>query len=370
MQTMIEPIPSAPVTAHASYAGDEARWQAVTGRDRGADGAFTIAVRTTGVYCRPGCPARTPKRQNVVFFADPAAARAAGFRACKRCRPDDATADAARLATIGRICRLIETAEEEPTLAELAASADLSPYHFHRMFVRAVGMTPKAYAKATRSAKLRSELSAGRGVTRAAFEAGYSSSSRAYADARTSLGMPLSRFRERARGERIRYAIAPTRLGDLMIAATDRGLCALEFGDSRAALQERAEARFGNARQLVADDAELRDVLAAIVAYVEHPQNGLRKLPLDVQGTAFQRSVWNALCAIPVGETRSYGEIAEAIGAPKAVRAVGTACGANPVALVIPCHRAVRSDGSLGGYFWGLSRKRDLLGAESAKLKA
>lgn len=361
-----ESTPNTSTTASASYAGDEARWQAVAGRDRDADGAFTIAVRTTGIYCRPGCPARTPKRENVVFFADPASARAAGFRACKRCRPDETTADAARLATIGRICRLIETAEEEPTLAELAASADLSPYHFHRIFVRAVGMTPKGYAKATRSAKLRSELASGRGVTHAAFEAGYNSSSRAYADARRSLGMPLSRFRERARGERIRYAIASTRLGELMIVATDRGLCALEFGESDAALRGRVEARFGNARQLVADDAELHDVLAAIVAYVEHPHNGLRKLPLDVQGTAFQRNVWNALCAIPAGETRSYAEIAAAIGAPNAVRAVGTACGANPVALVIPCHRAVRSDGSLGGYFWGLSRKRDLIDRESA----
>jgi AraC family transcriptional regulator of adaptative response/methylated-DNA-[protein]-cysteine methyltransferase len=330
-------------------------WTAVLARDRSADGRFVTGVLTTGIYCRPSCAARHPKRENVRFFADGAAARATGLRACLRCRPDDQAADEAGIA---RAVALIETAEEAPSLEALAAVAGYSPFHFHRIFRRATGVTPAAYARAHRARRTATALKESRTVTEALYDAGYAGPARFYADAPDRLGMTPSAWRDGGRGATIRWTLAPTDLGRLLIAATARGICRVAFADDAAELSD----LFPNAT-IEPGGAELDALVAKVVALVGTPGR-TADLPLDVRGTAFQEAVWRELARVPAGETVSYAALAARAGKPGAARAAGSACGANKVALLIPCHRAQRGDGSLGGYAWGLDRKRALLARE------
>ncbi|NTU80139.1 MAG: bifunctional DNA-binding transcriptional regulator/O6-methylguanine-DNA methyltransferase Ada [Chloroflexales bacterium] len=346
-----------------SYTTDETRWQAVSARDRAADGAFVYGVVTTGVYCRPGCASRAPRRANVRFFATPDEAERAGLRPCKRCAPRAARADGAEAAAVARAGALIEAADEPPTLRELAAAAGLSPFHFHRLFKGAMGVTPAAYARARRAERLRGELPAATSVSAASYEAGFGSSGRLYAESAATLGMTPATYRAGAPGEHISYTVAPSSLGYILVAATARGLCTIELGDDPEALAMAVRARFPQA-QLVADAPDLATSVSAVVAMVEAPRRGL-DLPLDMQGTAFQRRVWAALRAIPPGATASYAQVAERIGQPGAARAVAQACAANTLAVAIPCHRVVRGDGDPGGYRWGSQRKRELLRREA-----
>lgn len=339
------------------------RWAAVIGRDSGADGQFVYAVRTTGIYCRPGCPSRHPKPENVAFYPTAQAAAAAGFRPCQRCRPESASPAERQQSLISDLCRYIEQAEQLPTLAQLAARAGLSPHHLHRLFKAGTGLTPHAYASAVRAARLRQQLSAADSVTSAIFAAGYNASSRCYAEADARLGMTPSTYRAGGARQEIRYASGPCALGQVLIARSGRGLCAILLGDAPAALAGELAARFPAAK-LLTDTGELAQQLAAVVRFVDAPQSGL-DLPLDIRGTAFQQRVWQALCTIPPGQTVSYSELAARLGMPKAVRAVAGACAANALAVAIPCHRAVRSDGTLAGYRWGVERKQALLAREA-----
>lgn len=347
-----------------SYTSDEARWAAVRGRDRGADGAFVYGVLTTGVYCRPGCASRAPRRANVRFFGTPDEAEAAGLRPCKRCAPRADRPDQAEAAAIARAVAAIEAADEPPTLRELAAAAGLSPFYFHRRFKAALGVTPAAYARARRSERLREQLAAAPTVSAAIYEAGFGSSGRLYAEAGATLGMTPAAYRAGAPGEQIRYAVAPSALGQVLVAATGRGLCAIELGDDPVALAAGLRARFPHAA-LEGDSPELAAAVRAVVELVERPGRGL-ELPLDMRGTAFQRRVWAALREIPPGATASYAEVAQRIGQPGAARAVAQACAANTLAVAVPCHRVVRGDGEAGGYRWGGARKRALLAREAA----
>jgi len=340
---------------------DDERWDAVCARDVSADSAFRFAVRTTGVYCRPQCAARRPLRENVEFFERGSQAEAAGYRACKRCLPDGVP-EAAQIALVDAACREIETAERQPTLGELAGRARRSPFYFQRLFKRIVGISPREYGAAKRAEHLRAGLAARHSVTTAIADAGFGSSSRAYDIAPQTLGMSPGTYRERGRGMRIAYAVAPTPLGWIGIAATVHGIAAIELGDDGDAVREGVRARFAHA-DLREDDAALRSSLETVLAFIERPSAGLQ-LPLDVQGTAFQRRVWRALTDIQYGQRASYADVARAIGEPGSARAVATACAANPVALAIPCHRVVRADGAIGGYRWGEERKRTLLEAE------
>ncbi len=351
-----------PGAAGVSYQSDEQRWQAVTRRDARADGVFWFAVLTTGVYCRPSCPARRARRENVRFFERPEAAEAAGYRPCKRCRPEGAAPS--RVEAVARACRLIETAPTPPDLAALAEAAGLSRHHFHRVFKAVTGVTPKAYADGHRAGRVRDKLAAGRPVTEALFDAGYGSSGRFYAEANDQLGMAPSAFRDGGRGVTLRFAVGQTALGAILVAATDRGVCDIRLGEDPDALVTAIQARFPEAR-LVGADPEFEQWMARVVGLVDAPEDA-SGLPLDIQGTAFQQRVWQALRAIPPGRTFSYAEIAAAIGRPTAARAVATACAANTLALAIPCHRVVRADGGLGGYRWGVARKRALLEREGA----
>lgn len=347
----------------AAYTSDEARWAAVRERDQGADGAFVYGVLTTGVYCRPGCASRQPRRENVRFFDGPEGAEGAGLRPCKRCAPRGDGGDD-HAAAIARACALLEQAAEPPTLRELAAAAGLSPFHFHRVFKAALGVTPKAYARARRAERLRAGLAAGTPVGPAGYDAGFGSSSSLYADSAAALGMRPSAYRGGAAGERVRYAVARAYLGWVLVAATERGLCAIDLGDDPAALAEGLRARLPRA-ELQADDPDFAAWVAQVVAFLEAPGRGLG-LPLDIQGTAFQRRVWAALQAIPPGQTASYAEVAAQVGQPGAARAVAQACAANSLAVAVPCHRVVRGDGARGGYRWGAARKAALLEREAA----
>ena len=339
-------------------------WQSVTARERAADGSFYYAVRTTGVYCRPSCASRLPRRENVSFHATPADAEAAGFRPCKRCRPTERSAVEAQLAAVAKACAILREREPTPSLAELARAVAVSPFHFHRLFKQVVGATPRDYARAQRVARFGQALDAGRPVAEAAYGAGFGSSSRAYQDAASGLGMTPGTRRRRGEGELIRFATAKTALGWLLVAATPRGVCAAELGDARDPLIRALRQRF--ARAVVSEDrAGLGEWLARIGAFIASPDHAL-DLPLDVRGTAFQAQVWRALREIPPGRTASYAELAAVLGRPRAVRAVAQACARNPVALVVPCHRAVRKDGELAGYRWGIERKRALLERERA----
>ncbi len=341
-----------------SAINSDAAWAAFIARDRHSDGRFVGAVLTTGIYCKPSCPARHPKRENVVFYPDGAAAVAAGFRACLRCKPDEVGRD--RIA-VARAVALIEAAEETLGLNELAAMVGYAPHHFHRLFKRATGVTPAAYARGLRARAAAHALMTETSVTEAIYEAGYSAPSRFYEGAGKRLGMTPSAWKRGGAGATIRWVIVDTSLGALLVAATDKGLCRVSFDEGEAALR----LRFPQAEILPGGSA-LADLAAQVVASVESPDRDL-DLPVDVQGTAFQEAIWQALRQIPAGETRSYSQLAAMAGNPAAVRAAGTACGANHLAVVIPCHRAQRSDGTMGGYAYGVDRKVVLLDRESVK---
>jgi AraC family transcriptional regulator of adaptative response/methylated-DNA-[protein]-cysteine methyltransferase len=319
-------------------------------------------VRTTGIYCRRGCPARRPRPENIVFFGASEEARRAGFRPCKRCNPDASSAAEPQAALVTRACRRIEAAETEPALGELAQEAGLSASHFHRLFKRWTGVTPKSYAKAHRTARAESGLRLANTVTHALHEAGYSSSSCFYASAKGRLGMSPGAFRKGGAGQKIRFAVGVCSLGAILVAATETGVCAILMGDDPDALVRDLQDRFAKA-ELLGGDAGFEEIVAKVVGLVETPRQGL-DLPLDIAGTAFQQRVWQALRAIPVGSTANYAEIARAIGQPSAARAVALACGANPLAVAIPCHRVVRSDSAISGYRWGIARKQALLDRE------
>jgi AraC family transcriptional regulator of adaptative response/methylated-DNA-[protein]-cysteine methyltransferase len=351
------------ITEGKSYTTEQARWEALVGRDGQADGAFVYGVVTTGVYCRPVCSSKRPNRGNVQFFDTPGDAERAGFRPCKRCTPQLADRKEPQAEAIAQVCQRIDESVEPPTLAELASAVGLSPSYLHRLFKRMVGVTPKQYAMEKRLGRIRNGLQTEATVTDAVYEAGFGSSSRFYEDVIEKLGMKPSEYRNGGLGIQIHYATWRSTLGWILVAFTAKGVCAIELGDTADALRERVRARFPKAH-FVEGDPGIGLLLAEVLAFLESPHEGL-DLPLDVQGTAFQRRVWLALRQIPAGATASYGEIAARIGQPGAARAVAQACAANPVAVAIPCHRAVRSDGSLGGYRWGNERKQKLLEEEA-----
>jgi AraC family transcriptional regulator of adaptative response/methylated-DNA-[protein]-cysteine methyltransferase len=335
----------------------------VRARDARADGKFFYSVRTTGVYCRPSCAARPARPENVAFHATTTEAERAGFRPCMRCKPDQAPPAERRAALVAELCRRIEGSDETPTLEELARHAGLSVFHTHRMFKAATGVTPRAYAAAHRGQRVRTELGKSDTVTEAIYGSGYSSNGRFYEEAGDLLGMTPSRYRAGGAGADILFASGACSLGSILVAATARGVCAILLGDEPAELSHELERRFPRAR-LTGADASFEALVAKVVGLVERPQAGL-DLPLDIRGTAFQRRVWEALRAIPVGATASYADVARTVGAPKAVRAVAKACAANSIAVAIPCHRVVRTDGDLSGYRWGVERKRALLAREA-----
>ncbi|MFN2473750.1 MAG: bifunctional transcriptional activator/DNA repair enzyme AdaA [Sphingomicrobium sp.] len=336
---------------------EELAWAAFERRDRSWDDRVIGAVTTTGIYCKPSCPARRPKREHVEFFLDGGAAREAGYRPCLRCRPDEVGRDREAVA---KAAQLIEQAEEPPSLAEIAAAVGYAPHHFQRLFTRDLGVSPAAYARALRARRAEEHLQEDKPVTDAIYDAGYAAPSRFYADARERLGMTPSAWRDGGRGETIRFVVTQSALGTLLVAATAKGICRLSFDEDEAALR----LRFPDAT-IIPDDGEIADWVAGAVEAVEKPL-AMRDLPLDVAGTAFQEAVWRELRRIPPGETRSYSQIAAAVGRPGAVRAAGSANGANRVAVLIPCHRVVRSNGSLGGYAYGLPIKEELLRREGA----
>lgn len=346
---------------------EEACWRAVQTRDARLNGAFVFAVRSTGVYCRPSCPARRPRREQVVFFLQPEAAEQAGFRACRRCQPRNTAARDPQIEMVERACRAIEDhlenlPESSLTLAALGAEIGLSPYHLQRVFKRIMGITPRQYAEARRLARFKTRVRGEESLLSAMFAAGYGSSSQLYERAPAQLGMTPATYRRGGRGMRISFTVVDCPLGRLLIAATERGLCAVSLGDSETELETALQNEYP-AAEISRDSFGLGEWVNTLLGYLNgqqpHPD-----LPLDVQATAFQWRVWEALRAIPYGQTRSYSEIARAIGRPTAVRAVARACATNPVALAIPCHRVVREDGDLGGYRWGVNRKRALLTRE------
>jgi AraC family transcriptional regulator, regulatory protein of adaptative response / methylated-DNA-[protein]-cysteine methyltransferase len=347
---------------------DDERWEAIRRRDPAAHGAFYYAVQTTGVYCRPSCAARLPRRENVSFHKTCADAERAGFRPCKRCRPNEPTLAERHAVAVRKACRLIEEAQEEaqpmPSLDALAQVAGLSRFHFHRVFKALTGVTPKVYADAYRARRVRNALTNDATVTAALYGAGFNSNGRFYAASSELLGMTPTQFRAGGDGIMIRFAVGECSLGSILVAATDKGVCAIELGDDPQRLVRGLQDRFRNAR-LIGGDQKFEQQVAKVVGFVEAPAHGL-DLPLDIRGTAFQQRVWKAIRTIPAGSTASYAEIAKRIGAPKAVRAVAQACASNAIAVAIPCHRVVRSDGSTSGYRWGVARKRALLAREQA----
>ncbi len=350
-------------SGNSGYTTDDARWKALEARDSTADGHFVYAVRTTGVYCRPSASARLPKRENLQFFESAEAAEAAGYRASRRSRADQTSAAAERAALAAQACRLIESSETPPNLDELAASAGMSSFHFHRVFKAETGLTPKAYASAFRARRLREELNApNASVTEAIYGAGFNSNSRFYEASDQLLGMRARDYQAGGTGAVIRFAVGQCSLGAILVVQSQRGICAILLDDDPDALVRDLQDQFPKA-QLIGGDAEFEQLIAQVVGFIEAPSIGLN-LPLDVRGTAFQERVWQALREIPPGTTVSYTQIAKRIGAPKAVRAVAQACGANHIAVAIPCHRVVRRDGDLAGYRWGVDRKRELLRRE------
>ncbi|MEM7202329.1 MAG: bifunctional DNA-binding transcriptional regulator/O6-methylguanine-DNA methyltransferase Ada [Planctomycetota bacterium] len=343
------------------------RWAAVQNRDAQYDHDFVYAVRTTAVCCRPSCVARRPRPENVEFFADVTAAERAGYRACKRCRPDVAPAAGRDAALVIKLCRRLDAADHVPALAELAREAGLSPSRTQRLFKAAVGLTPKAYAAARRAERVRGRLLDGAAVTAAIQDAGYGSSGRFYAKATDLLGMTPAAYRAGGVAQRLEFAVGQCSLGAVLVAATARGVCAILLGEQPGPLVEDLQRRFPRA-ELVAGGAAFETRVATVVGLVEQPWSVAAHqpppLPLDLRGTAFQHRVWRALAAIPPGQTATYAAVAAALGVPKAARAVAQACAANPLAVAIPCHRVVRRDGGLGGYRWGVAVKRELLRRE------
>jgi len=338
--------------------GNTTFYAALTARDPAADGVFLYAVKTTGIYCRPPCPARTPLPKNIEFFPNAAAAQAAGYRPCKRCQPDGPPKQHEQAARIAAACRRIAASETALPLATLAAEAGCSPFHFHRLFKSVTGLTPKTYAAALRAEKSRKTLATARTVTEAIYDSGHDSSARFYAT--TQLGMTPATYRKGAPGEQMRVATAPCALGHVLVAATATGICAITLGDDPATLASNLTRQFPHAHIEPGDPTHLTQVVAMIEGTAP-----TANLPLDIRGTAFQQRVWSALRAIPPGQTATYTQIAAKIGAPKSARAVAAACAANRLAVAIPCHRVLRADGDLAGYRWGLSRKRALLTRES-----
>jgi AraC family transcriptional regulator of adaptative response/methylated-DNA-[protein]-cysteine methyltransferase len=347
-----------------SWSTAETRWEAVQRRDSAADGAFYYSVLTTGVYCRPSCASRPARRENVAFHASCEEAETAGFRPCKRCRPNEAPLSERWTSAVHKACQLIEGSEEAPSLEALARSAGMSRFHFHRVFKAVTGVTPRAYRSGHLAGRVRDELTRRKTVTEAMYGAGFNSSGRFYAASTDLLGMTPTQFRAGGNGARIRFAVGECSLGSILVAASDKGICAIQFGDDPDALVRELQDRFPKA-ELIGADEEFEQLVAKVVGFVEAPGQGLN-LPLDIRGTAFQQRVWRALREIPSGSTASFAGIAERIGRPKAVRAVAQACAANSIAVAIPCHRVVRTDGETSGYRWGVERKRVLLEREQS----
>lgn len=346
------------------FSSTQSRWQAVIDRNSAAVAAFVYAVKTTGVFCRPGCASKLPLRKNVRFFDTAAAARAAGFRPCRRCRPESESAVSRTTELVARACRTIEQATEIPSLTQLASQAGLSRFHFQRLFKATAGVTPQEYALAKRAERVATELQQGRSVTDAVYRAGYRTNSSFYDKATTSLGMTPAAYRARGRGVTIRFGVGECSLGAILVAATQLGVCAISLGADPDELIGELQQRFAQA-ELIGGDAEFERWMATVIGMVERPQLG-GSLPLDIQGTVFQQRVWRALREIPLGTTTTYTELARKLRQPNAVRAVASACAANSLAVVIPCHRVVRLDGDLAGYRWGIERKRLLLARELA----
>lgn len=351
------------IERHAAATLRDPRWTALVTRDPTTDGQFVYSVSTTGVYCRPTCAARLARPENIRFHPDAVDAERAGFRPCRRCKPGQPSLAERHAAVVTELCRFIERAEQAPSLRTLAARAGLSTYHLHRIFRSVTGVTPKAYAVAHRSQRIRSELARGGTVTDAIYSAGYASSGSFYAASNQVLGMTPSSYRAGGTDMKIRFAVGQCSLGAILVAATDRGLCAILLGDDPEALVRDLQDRFSRA-DIRAGNAEFERLVVRVVGFVETPRTGL-DLPLDVRGTAFQQRVWQALQEIPAGQTATYADVARHIGAPQAVRAVAGACAANALAVAIPCHRVVRTDGTLSGYRWGVERKRALLDREA-----
>jgi AraC family transcriptional regulator of adaptative response/methylated-DNA-[protein]-cysteine methyltransferase len=353
-------------TKVASFSLTEAdpRWARVLAREKAADGQFWYSVVTTGIYCRPSCPSRAANPKNVGLHDTLAEAQATGFRACQRCNPDGLSPDVENAAIVAKACRLIEQGEEVPSLTKLAEAVDRSPGYFHRLFKKATGLTPKAYADGTRAGRIRNELGKDVSVTEAIYSAGFNSTGRFYEQSTSLLGMTPTRYKAGGQNEEIRFAIGQSSLGAILVASSDKGVASILIGDDPNTLVENLQDRFPKAC-LVGGDADYETLVAQVVGFVEAPQLGL-DLPLDVRGTAFQQRVWQALREIPAGRTASYTEVAARIGAPKSVRAVASACAANNIAVAIPCHRVVRNDGALSGYAWGVDRKRALIAREAA----
>lgn len=368
------------MTSHAmraipAAAADDPRWRAWRARDPHADGTFVFSVRTTGVYCRPSCGARAARPENVAFHVTADEARRAGFRPCRRCRPDGVAPAQSQAAVIADLCRFIAArvaaGEPAPVLDQLATRAKLSTFHLHRLFKSATGLTPRSYAAAARAGRVRDLLArqpAAGSLTDIIYAAGYGSSGRFYESTKETLGMTPTTFRAGGRAMTIRFAVAPCSLGQVLAATTERGLCAILLDDDPRVLERELARRFPRAT-LMRGDRSFTQTIKHVVSLVERPDTAV-KLPLDLQGTAFQQRVWQALRRIPVGRTATYAEVARSIGAPLAVRAVAGACAANHISVVVPCHRVVRSDGSLSGYYWGVARKRSLLEREGARPQA
>lgn len=346
-----------------SLQDNDTRWRMVAARDPAADGQFFYSVKTTGVYCRPSCAARLARRENVGFHATCADAERAGFRPCKRCRPGQISLAEEHRDKIVAACRLIETAEVTPQLGELAEWVGLSRYHFHRVFKSVTGVTPKEYVDGYRANKVRDQLKHNSSITGAIYDAGYNSTGRFYAKSNEVLGMTPSDYRAGGKNNLIRFALGECFLGSFLVATTDKGVCAILLGDDPEAMLRELQDRFPNA-QLTGGDSGYENLMAKVLGFIEEPASGL-DLPLDIRGTAFQQRVWRALREIPAGQTVSYSDIAERLGAPNAVRAVAGACAANKIGVAIPCHRVLRKDGGLSGYYWGVERKRALLDRES-----
>jgi AraC family transcriptional regulator of adaptative response/methylated-DNA-[protein]-cysteine methyltransferase len=347
----------------AAVTENDVRWASVVARDPEADTKFYYSVKTTGVYCRPSCAARLARPENVRFHATCKDAEAAGFRPCKRCKPDQDSPVEQHTAKVAAACRLIENSEEVPNLEQLSKHVGLSTYHFHRVFKAIAGLTPKEYAVAHREKRVRNMIAISDTVTEAIYDAGYNSNGRFYETSDRVLGMTPSNYRAGGARTDICFAVGECSLGSILVAKSDRGICAILLGDDPDALTRDLQDRFPQAN-LIGGDTSFEQLVSKVVGFVEAPALGL-ELPLDIRGTAFQQRVWQALLEIPVGSTASYTDIAQHIGLPKSVRAVAQACGANALAVAIPCHRVVRNDGALSGYRWGIERKRTLLERET-----